>query len=56
MLEYQNIKMFLQNVFVIKEVKKTVLWTYVISDLECYTKKNCKIRNCWNVIRKRIAK
>ena len=34
MLEYQNIKMFLQNVFVIKEVRKTVLRTYVISDLK----------------------
>ena len=42
MLEYQSIKMFLQEgyvpnwseeVFVIKKVKNTVLWTYLINDL-----------------------
>ena len=42
MLEYQNIKIFFakgyipnwsEEVFVIKEVKNTVPWTYVISDL-----------------------
>ena len=41
-LEYQNIKIFLQRgytpnwseeVFVIKKVKNTVPWTYIISDL-----------------------
>ena len=43
MLEYQNIKIFLQKgyvpnrseeVFVIKKVKNTVPWTYVISNLD----------------------
>ena len=36
MSEYQNIKTFLQKikVFVIKKVQNTVLWTYVISDLQ----------------------
>ena len=42
LLKYQNIKSFLskaifqiglKNVFVIKNVKNTVLWTYVVSDL-----------------------
>ena len=42
LLKYQNIKSFLskaifqiglKNVFVIKKVKNTVLWTYVVSDL-----------------------
>ena len=42
MLEYQNIKIFLkkghipnwsEEIFVIKKVKNTVPWTYVISDL-----------------------
>ena len=42
MLEYQNIKIFLQKamfqiglrkVLIIKKVKNTVLWKYVISDL-----------------------
>ena len=39
LLEYQNIKTFLQKaiwseeVFVIKKVKNTLLWTYVITDL-----------------------
>ena len=42
MLEYQSIKVFLQEghvpnwseeVFVIKKVKNTVLWTYLINDL-----------------------
>ena len=42
MLEYWNIKTYLQKVtleiglkkfFMIKKVKNTVLWTYVISDL-----------------------
>ena len=42
MLEYQNIKTFLQKdytpnwseeVFVIKKVENTLPWTYVISDL-----------------------
>ena len=42
MLEYQSMKVFLQNVyvpnwseevFVIKKVKNTVLWTYLINDL-----------------------
>ena len=36
LLEYQNIKIFLQwseEAFVIKKVKNTVPWTYVISDL-----------------------
>ena len=41
LLEYQNIKTFLQKdmfqiglkKFVIKKVKNTVLWTYAISDL-----------------------
>ena len=53
--KYQNIKIFLQNVtnwfegvFVIKKVKNTVPWTYLISDLkakkllERFRKKNCK--------------
>ena len=43
LLEYQNIKIFLQKgyvpnryeeVFVIKKVKNTVPWTYVISNLD----------------------
>ena len=43
MLEYQNIKIFLQKVyipdcseevFVIKRIQKIVPWTYVISDLK----------------------
>ena len=42
MLEYQSIKVFLQRLcsklveedFVIKKVKNTVPWTYVISDLK----------------------
>ena len=43
MLKYQNIKAYLQEamfrswseeVFVIKKVKNTVPWTYVISDLK----------------------
>ena len=41
-LEYQNITIFLQKVqnwfkevFVIKKVKSTVPWTYVINDLNC---------------------
>ena len=42
MLEYQSVKVFLQEgyvpnwseeVFVIKKVKNTVLWTYLINDL-----------------------
>ena len=37
LLEYQNNKTFVpdwsEEVFVIKKVKNTVLWTYVISDL-----------------------
>ena len=41
MLESQNIKMFLQNlypnwsekVFMIKNVKNTVPWTYTVNDL-----------------------
>ena len=36
LLEYQNIKTFLQwseEAFVIKKVKNTVPWTYVITDL-----------------------
>ena len=41
LLEYQNIKICLQRLhfnwseedFVIKKVKNTVLWTYVINDL-----------------------
>ena len=55
LLEYQNIKTFLQKAmyipnlsgenFVIKKVKNIVPWIYVISDL-----------NCWNVVRKRISK
>ena len=56
MLEYQNIIFFYKSicpnwseeVFVIKKVKTSVWWTYVISDLkakkilERFTKKNCK--------------
>ena len=42
LLEYQNIKIFLQKTmfqigrkkFVIREFKNTVQWTYVISDLK----------------------
>ena len=42
MLEYQNIKIFLQkavrnwseDVFVIKKVKNTIPWAFVISDLK----------------------
>ena len=43
MLEYQNIRMFfgkcytpnwLEEIAVIKKVKNTVLWTYVINDLK----------------------
>ena len=37
-----------EEVFIIKEVKSTVPWTYVISDIK-------GPRNCWNVLRKRIA-
>ena len=54
MLEYQNIKIFLQkfifliglkNFFAIKKVTNTVQWTYVVNDLnakEIVTKRNCK--------------
>ena len=56
LLEYQNIKYFCkrlhsnwpEEVFVIKKVKNTVPWTYVINDLmqqkllEIFTKKDCK--------------
>ena len=57
LLEYKNIKMFSQkdytpnwseDVFVIKKVKNTVPWSYVIMFLmikkllELFTKKNCK--------------
>ena len=43
LLKYQNIKRFLQNVIsiwseevcVVKNVKNTGSWTYVISDLKC---------------------
>ena len=38
-----------EEVFVIKKVKNTVSWTYVISDLDSE-------ENCWNFLRKRIAK
>ena len=59
LLEYQNIKAFLQKAmfqiglkifFVIKKVKSTVSWAYVISDLKVeeivgtFTKNNCKKR------------
>ena len=37
------------EVFVIKKVKNTVPWTYVISDIN-------RDFNCWNILRKRIAK
>ena len=50
------------KVFVIKEVKNTVPWTYVISDLkgELWIV-NCELLvilkvNCWNVLWKRTAK
>ena len=52
-------KVYLPNwsgeIFVIKNVKNTVLWAYVIKDLkgrkellQCFTKRNCKkqIRKC----------
>ena len=57
LLEYQNTKTFFakssfsnwsEEVFVIKKIKNTVPWTYVISDLnekklsETFTKKYCK--------------
>ena len=57
LLEYKNIKIFSQkdytpnwseDVFVIKKVKNTVPWSYVIMFLlikkllELFTKKNCK--------------
>ena len=48
MSKYKNIKNYVPNwseeVFVIKKVKKTVPWTYLISDLKGereLTKKNC---------------
>ena len=31
-----------EEVFVIKEVKNTVPWTYIINDLKHFMKKNCK--------------
>ena len=57
LLEYKNIKIFLkkgyianwsEDVFVVKRVKNTVSWTYVINDLnaeeivEHFTKSNWK--------------
>ena len=56
MLEYQNIKIFFSKgyipnwseVFVIKKVKNSVPWTYIISDLnqekllKRFMKTNCK--------------
>ena len=33
MLEFQNIKTFLLNIFVVSKIKNTVPWTYVVSDL-----------------------
>ena len=57
LLEYQNMKIFLQkvtlqiglNVFVFKKVKNTVPWTYDINDLNVE-------EICWNFLRERIAK
>ena len=59
MLEYQNIKIFFSKdyipnwseVFVIKKVKNSVPWTYIISDLnqekflKHFMKTNCKKTN-----------
>ena len=41
------VKNWSEEAFVIKKVENIVPWTYVISDLA---------GNCWNVLRKRIAK
>ena len=38
-----------EEVFVIKKNKTTVPWTHVINDLNGE-------KNCWNILRKRIAK
>ena len=38
-----------EEVFVIKKIKNSVAWAYVITGLK-------RIGNCWNVLRKRIAK